>query len=222
MILPLQLASPRNLGFTLIELLIVIAIIAILAAVAVPNFLEAQTRAKVSRVRSDLRSAAVAIEAYATDENQYPPQYAVGTNSSAVEQANLSLPRLTTPIAYLSSIEILRDAFAQNIVVQDDESIPGGSASERPYLQYANFSTFSEDYVLSQDFNGWLTWSIGPDKNQDALNFRLYNFAINQENTLQEANLSQSVYDPTNGTLSNGDVGRSGGEIPATGRINNS
>ncbi len=59
-------------GFTLIELLIVVAIIAILAAIAVPNFLEAQTRAKVARVRSDHRSLATAVESYYVDNNEYP------------------------------------------------------------------------------------------------------------------------------------------------------
>ena len=44
-------------GVTLVEVLIVVAIIAILAAVALPNFLEAQTRSKVSRVRADMRTA---------------------------------------------------------------------------------------------------------------------------------------------------------------------
>ena len=60
-------------AFTLIELLIVVAIIAILAAIAVPNFLEAQVRSKVSRVRSDMRSLATALEAYQVDNNKYPP-----------------------------------------------------------------------------------------------------------------------------------------------------
>ena len=63
--------TPRN-GFTLIELLIVIAIIAILALIAVPNFLEAQVRAKVARSMSDMRSLATAIEAFAVDNGVYP------------------------------------------------------------------------------------------------------------------------------------------------------
>ena len=59
-------------GFTLIELLIVVAIIAILAAIAVPNFLEAQTRAKISRVRADHRTIATGLEVYKVDTNKYP------------------------------------------------------------------------------------------------------------------------------------------------------
>ncbi len=48
------------------------AIIAVLAAVAVPNFLEAQTRAKVTRTYSDMRTIVIGIRAYETDANTYP------------------------------------------------------------------------------------------------------------------------------------------------------
>jgi prepilin-type N-terminal cleavage/methylation domain-containing protein len=59
-------------AFTLIELLIVVAIIAILAAIAIPNFLEAQTRSKVARTKADMRSLKLSLEAYRVDNNTYP------------------------------------------------------------------------------------------------------------------------------------------------------
>lgn len=92
----------KDSGFTLIELLIVVAIIAILAAIAVPNFLEAQTRSKIARVQADMRSIATALESYRVDHNNYPPSNAPqGTPISPWYDRFIPL---TTPVSYLTTV----------------------------------------------------------------------------------------------------------------------
>ena len=67
-----KLAKRRE-GFTLIELLIVVAIIGIIAAIAVPQLLNAIQRAKQKRTMADMRSIGEALEIYQIDYNEYPP-----------------------------------------------------------------------------------------------------------------------------------------------------
>jgi prepilin-type N-terminal cleavage/methylation domain-containing protein len=100
----------KSKGFTLIELLIVVAIIAILAAIAVPNFLEAQVRSKVSRVKADLRSISTGLETYMIDYNNYPPDH------PAPQFRLEDVYELTTPISYITSVD-LADPFIPSKVV---------------------------------------------------------------------------------------------------------
>lgn len=65
--MPNRLASARKRGFTLIELLIVIAIILILIGIALPNFLEAQERARVTRAKAQLRTVETALFSHIID-----------------------------------------------------------------------------------------------------------------------------------------------------------
>jgi prepilin-type N-terminal cleavage/methylation domain-containing protein len=196
-------------AFTLIELLIVVAIIAILAAIAVPNFLEAQVRSKVSKVRADLRSVATGIESYNVDWNSYP----TGSRGDVLGR----LGRLTTPVAYLTSVSF-PDPFTPRTPGIDN---PGGH-----YLYYYYRSPGM--YTPSQPDNGsliaqalqvwrradaapklWLAHSTGPDREYQAMVLAPIFHTQNQLWAVVDR-----YYDATNGTISAGDLGRFGGEIP--------
>ena len=71
----------QNKGFTLIELLIVVAIIGIIAAIAIPNLLNAIQRGKQKPTMGDIRTIATAVESYSIDNNQYPDG---GPNASTI------------------------------------------------------------------------------------------------------------------------------------------
>ena len=229
--------AKRLKGFTLIELLIVVAIIAILAAIAIPNFLEAQMRSKVARVKADQRSLATALETYYIDNNSYPAQQSsIGADGYGY---NYTLPSnvagglkyqptfrmkssltdplmlLTTPVSYISSIFV------------DPFSDTKGAA-------YA--------YSVSGYGPGWIVWSYGPDVDENAFDpgsdsktggdiivhaagsagALTWDFPVVSE-TFYNAGMQNptqiliiyATYDPTNGSASNGDVyrfqGTSGG-----------
>ena len=94
----------------MIELLIVVAIIGILAAIAVPNFLNAQIRTKISRVSADFNMLRTTLEMYYIDNNGYPIWTVDGLGVQGFSPNTRRYTRLTTPIAYMSSIPV--DPFA--------------------------------------------------------------------------------------------------------------
>jgi len=190
----------RHHAFTLIELLIVVAIIAILAAIAVPNFLEAQVRSKVSRVKNDMRTLATAIEAYKVDTNRYPPDYRPDRQLLWSYLPRLQV--LTTPVAFLTAIP--EDVFAEaaisrNSVLAGPYKVPYGTTLVRPYtFDYAYRIYYTgvpeatatwEKITSNPESVLWALRSVGPDL---------------EASVLGDPNVQ--VYDPTNGTLSKGDI----------------
>ncbi len=197
-----------NRAFTLIELLIVVAIIAILAAIAVPNMLEAQTRSKVARMRADLRTLATALEAYRVDNSQYPnlpPIVYIPVIGLGTPYGERLLP-LTTPVTYLTTLP--RDPF--------NPGTDPFSAHGNTFLAYGETrgasGAFNPDWLAAYaaaaslpnpDGIMWVGFSYGP------LGDPLGSFTSSPTNDIV---YMDTPYDPTNGTISPGIIVRVGPE----------
>ncbi len=204
-------------GFTLIELLVTIGIISILAAIAIPNFLEAQIRSKVSRVKADMRTAALSIEAYMVDNNRYPHRKLaadLGGSANIDRGSFFALTNLSTPIAYITTTKIL-DPFAKSHAHTDLGNIPG--TDDPVTLTYVNIDLSRTLSGLGQDGRRpkWLLYSAGPDqlKGPNAIDgtewfagryakFEGY-FPYPPD---QDVRYQLWNYDPSNGTYSKGDI----------------
>lgn len=183
----------RNRGFTLIELLIVIAIILILIAIALPNFLEAQIRARVTKAKAEIRSLSIALESYAIDFRVYPPEHERNSNN----RYRRGLFWLTSPISYMTSIP--GDPFS--VFGADDNPGRGLITYEMGGIEVVGDDmAFFQSEKCPSCLLTYVMFSNGPDVLQD----------INAANP----HFGQIVnnYSPTNGTKSGGSIYYWGGD----------
>lgn len=214
--LPRKMKGPFGTrAFTLIELLIVIAIILILIAIALPNFLEAQVRAKITKCEAEMRGLALALESYRTDWPRYPPQTAYEATQflplPTLTGNVFSLMALTTPIAYIAQLPL--DIFAP----PNGDTLYNGSTGNPINLHPSDKAHGLTYLYWSQDslrYNGQITTAdqmkrhgihyslqgVGPDADLDSINLDPNDMAQLRVGAVAWA------YSATNGTKSSGDL----------------
>jgi len=175
-----------------------------LAAIAIPNLLQANLRAKVARVHVDLRSVSIAIELYRLENDHYPPDSQFST--PGLMEFHPFLPRLiflTTPVTHMSIVP--EDVFAGPGI---ENFKPFGASYRIPYGAGPPIQPFTfdwaqkilpdggfEDHQVWENISAqpqnvlWAMRSVGPDQIPTWL-----------------GNPEAKRYDPTNGVVSYGDI----------------
>ena len=173
-----------------------IALAVIVLVFVLVNWLNQPEESKVAPIKADLRSLATAIESYWLDHKAYPA-WAVGADGAnghlppdsaayriptfriqSTEQGTQTLHTLTTPKAYIK--KLFHDPFVEH---------------KKTTFGYITRGAFEE---------GWIIWSPGPDLDYDIDPYTDY---LPSKETPSES-LRNHTYDPTNGSISDGDVYR--------------
>ena len=210
-------------GFSLIELLIVIAIISIVTAIVVPNLMSANIRARVSGVKADMGSIAIALEDYKVDYGEYPKDSRFSRSSSsyasdiiaesgqafngdggtdsddndAIGLGYLVYPKAGFEPTYLK--RIAGDPFNN----KGEEDWNGTSGAHNHHYSYYTGkwdldTETSVDCTSSDDSpQYWALVSYGPDRNEDITSYADAKRAIADDTNL---------YNPDNGIVSSGDI----------------
>lgn len=215
------MSSPSK-GFTLIELLIVIAIILILIAIALPNFLEAQIRARSVKSSSELRTYKTALESYLIDwkvyirdhDSRFGTRFYPGGRQDGFTQ-------LTTPIQYVAALPF--DPFGANTADPSGNAAvyyEAGSGSDtdtgscvRGGRCGCGSPIFMGSYPYSQYgcVHAVLLIGIGPDAADSSNGNDEFPYHHNQQ--AGPPAIGFTTYAPTNGTKSRGDIYEMTGDI---------
>ena len=181
------------------ELAVIVAVAGIVAAIAIPNYLEAMTRRNVARTKSEIRSLAVALECYYIDNCSYPPSM----SSAGILCSTGGLPSATRDFWTIGYVPFVLTTFV-------------AYRTELPFDRFAPRCPYdwSRTYPYAALFYSyWIITSRGPDR--DTGDIEISDYIIppvrgHIRKIMAHYSGTSIEYDPSNGTISSGDIFRTG------------